>query len=46
MFNEHIGPILAENCFACHGSDASHREADLRLLIGMSSSSGCPSLIG
>jgi hypothetical protein len=30
-FNEHIRPILAENCFACHGSDAAHRKADLRL---------------
>src|SRR5687768_10902206 len=30
-FNEHIRPILANNCFACHGSDASHREAKLRL---------------
>jgi hypothetical protein len=30
-FNEHIRPILADNCFACHGSDASHREAKLRL---------------
>jgi mono/diheme cytochrome c family protein len=30
-YNEHIRPILADNCFACHGSDATHREADLRL---------------
>ncbi len=30
-FNEHIRPILADNCFACHGSDAAHREAKLRL---------------
>lgn len=30
-FNEHIRPILAESCFACHGSDAAHRKADLRL---------------
>jgi len=30
-FNEHIRPILAENCFACHGSDAAHRKAKLRL---------------
>ncbi|MGH7959839.1 MAG: c-type cytochrome domain-containing protein [Opitutaceae bacterium] len=30
-FNEHIRPILSNNCFACHGSDARHREARLRL---------------
>ncbi|PHX84731.1 MAG: hypothetical protein CK538_10480 [Opitutia bacterium] len=30
-FNEHIRPILADNCFACHGSDAAHRKAKLRL---------------
>ncbi|MGH7945198.1 MAG: c-type cytochrome domain-containing protein, partial [Opitutaceae bacterium] len=30
-FNEHIRPILSDNCFACHGKDAAHREAKLRL---------------
>jgi hypothetical protein len=30
-FNEHIRPILANNCFACHGADAAHRKAKLRL---------------
>jgi hypothetical protein len=30
-YNEHIQPILAENCFACHGPDSSTREAKLRL---------------
>jgi hypothetical protein len=30
-FNEHIRPILSNNCFACHGTDAGHRKAKLRL---------------
>ena len=30
-YNEHIQPILAENCFACHGPDSSTRKAKLRL---------------
>ncbi|MBC7369214.1 MAG: DUF1553 domain-containing protein [Undibacterium sp.] len=30
-FNEHIQPILAENCFSCHGPDSSTRKGKLRL---------------
>ena len=31
QYNQDVLPILAENCFACHGADSGTREAGLRL---------------
>jgi hypothetical protein len=30
-YNRDVRPILAENCFACHGPDSAARKAKLRL---------------
>jgi hypothetical protein len=30
-YNQHIRPILSENCFHCHGPDAAKREGDIAL---------------
>src|SRR5262249_5634586 len=30
-YNRDVRPILAENCFACHGPDSAARKASLRL---------------
>ncbi len=32
-FQQHIRPILAENCISCHGADAKKRKGELRLDI-------------
>jgi hypothetical protein len=35
-FNQDVQPILASNCFACHGPDPEMRKAGLRLDLGES----------
>ncbi|HBJ33310.1 MAG TPA: hypothetical protein DDZ51_00825 [Planctomycetaceae bacterium] len=31
VYNRDVRPILADNCFACHGPDSASRQGDLRL---------------
>ena len=31
QFDRHVRPILAKNCFHCHGPDEDARETDMRL---------------
>src|SRR5690242_5678417 len=36
QFDRDIRPILAENCYPCHGPDANKRKAKMRLDLGES----------
>ncbi len=42
-YNRDVLPILADNCFACHGFDKSQREAELRLDVRESAAAELPS---
>ncbi len=48
-FNEHIGPILSDNCYFCHGQDATARKADLRVdraeFAFLSRKNGLPAIV-
>lgn len=38
-FNDHIRPILSENCFSCHGPDSANRQAGLRFDVAEAATS-------
>ena len=45
-FNTSIRPILAGKYFSCHGSDAHHREARLRITYEGAKGTSCTSFTG
>ena len=42
-FSRDVRPLLARNCFACHGPDAAKREAELRLDVAALATAPLPS---
>ncbi len=45
-FNQHIRPILADRCFACHGPDHAANDSGLRLDLGEAAMGELPSGTG